>query len=316
MAYLSWRFVELPFRNPAVVSKGRLVGFSVVSALLLAAFGLLGIDEERASLVRFGAERVAQFQAVSTGLQSEFKCIRDSSVVNARPCMLGDAGSSRKLVAIGDSHLGQWAEVLDSIGKQEGLSVLMFSKMACPTVDAPDFYNGRRRVYAECLSWKDNVRMEVRILRPQYVLMTNFSAGYVSGGQRSLHLATWKEGISAYISGISFVDSKMLWLLDNPSVSTFDPLACLQRDLLFGQQLHEGCIVERKSAVNADIMAAEVDVVGRFPGAQVIDFTDFYCDESSCRTTAQGRPLMLDSNHLTVFATWQLRDRLAAYFRH
>lgn len=83
LAYLSWRFVEVPFRNRANMSTGFIFAFSIVGSVLFFSFGLYGhlkngdighlSEDKKNFLIHFENELPAQRYSVRAGIPAHFR---------------------------------------------------------------------------------------------------------------------------------------------------------------------------------------------------------------------------------------------------
>ena len=68
-----------------------------------------------------------------------------------RPCTGGDRGGSVTVAVVGDSKVAQWVPAIDRIARAHGWRVTVYSKSACPLVDATVSVEGRPN--ESCRRW-------------------------------------------------------------------------------------------------------------------------------------------------------------------
>jgi peptidoglycan/LPS O-acetylase OafA/YrhL len=148
VAWLSWRFVERPFRNPRFGGSSRLwvsaglatsALFLVIGTLLLRSGGFPGRSPQVARWVA-AQQREAE-------LFDRSPCVvTTNSLPAAGQCLLGAAASapSTSVVLWGDSHAAQFAQVLDGIGRNLGITIRQLTKAGCPPTLGVAFLNSDR----------------------------------------------------------------------------------------------------------------------------------------------------------------------------
>jgi peptidoglycan/LPS O-acetylase OafA/YrhL len=107
LAYLSWRFVEQPFRDSKRFSRRSIFVMAFVGSAVVAGAGLLAM--------RSGKSSFAAPPPVDGGL---FSCARDGDA----PCVLGNANAKTAIVLVGDSHAHQLlAAIVDVFGTDRAI---------------------------------------------------------------------------------------------------------------------------------------------------------------------------------------------------
>jgi hypothetical protein len=121
-AYLSWKYVETPFRSGTAWSQERRVfstalGTSLaITAVAAIAWGTHGLPQRYSKEVRALAE--------TEGLQAiqQFETPEINRIVEDRLPVLGDAGAQPSFLVWGDSHAMAIGELVDQIARKHGVS--------------------------------------------------------------------------------------------------------------------------------------------------------------------------------------------------
>lgn len=135
IAWVSWRFVERPFRNKELFSRRVVFGFSFVG---LVVFSLIGLRFHLSSgeISRFNEDVFAPERIDITGYHSlnlrRDKCHLNEGETVLPSCDLGALNGSPKLVLIGDSHAYSISGSLAEQFERVGLSFRKYTKNACP----------------------------------------------------------------------------------------------------------------------------------------------------------------------------------------
>jgi len=133
LAWISWRFVEQPFRNKSRLSRTQFVRLAATGALSLTIAGLLGIR----------MDGNAGGMADDTGLVQSWLLDRSPSynscisrvgrpVDMSNSCIHGADRHGRKLAIIGDSQAATIANRLAEVTSDTGWPLIEISRAACP----------------------------------------------------------------------------------------------------------------------------------------------------------------------------------------
>jgi peptidoglycan/LPS O-acetylase OafA/YrhL len=161
LSYLSWRFVEKPFRDPSRVSTQSLAAFCVTSTALIVCVGIW-LKAENGMPERFpfldGADERMQLARHDNGWCFYSIDIDDQLEVgsNGHRCVLGDKRTMPRVLLFGDSFAGQYEPLWDAIGKLHGFSIAAVTTNWCsPFLD--DAFMGpiSSRAYDQCKKNKE-----------------------------------------------------------------------------------------------------------------------------------------------------------------
>lgn len=135
LAFLSWRFVETPFRvtkaKAPVVSRKLLIGLGASSAGALAAFGVVG-HVAGGFPGRLPPAALAAANAVGEG-NPRRECISNiGAIIEPRnACRYGPADNV-SVALLGDSHANSFAHTLGESLARRGAGLVEFSIVSCP----------------------------------------------------------------------------------------------------------------------------------------------------------------------------------------
>lgn len=305
LAWLTWRYVETPFRNRTQVPVRRLVPFAVAGSAFFIVVGAGAAFSDYTTL-RYGSEKAALSKEIWSVMKPVTQCVQGYHKDKAEACLLGSKDAAKTLAVIGDSHAGQWTDALDQLGKERGVQVVVYAKAACASANVRYEYYALRREYFECETWRNDVLRQVKQRRFDAILVTTSSASYV----QSVGLDNWKKGVADFVGALRPQAGQVFWMIDNPRYPS-DPFMCFEANFWHGDG--RNCSVARAEALDAGVIAAERAALAGLPAVRLIDFHDFFCDAQRCRAEADGYPLMRDTNHLTKNTTTLLQDRLAGH---
>jgi hypothetical protein len=234
-------------------------------------------------------------------------CISDFTTTNLEPCYFGADYSGARILAVGDSHMNQWVEVIEEVSSEKALSIALVSKSACAIPIVNYNYNALRREYSECTEWRENLIEYINQYQPTTLVIQNSSVGYAPGS--GLRLEEWGEGLRAFMQEIDD-EINVLWILDNPRYPPHTQ-NCIERAMLNGLK-DEDCSITRESALSVDMRNLERTILQDFD-VSIIDFTEDFCDGYFCFGLINGVPLMADSNHISQAYIRKLKPKFV-YF--
>lgn len=132
LAYLSWRFVEQPFRDKAFLSRRAVWASGVIGLAAVAAMGAVGIAGGG-----FPARipEVEGMRSLAEGYRTKAGdlCTRDN-------CRVGDSSVPPSIVLVGDSHAGVLARSLEKALEGSGKSALVLANGDMWVDRYPPFY--------------------------------------------------------------------------------------------------------------------------------------------------------------------------------
>jgi peptidoglycan/LPS O-acetylase OafA/YrhL len=120
MAYLSWRYVERPFRDRKQFSRGQIFTLAVAGSVVTLAIGLTGVLNK-------GFPQRLPPNVVATDIDEACRPrTRLPENRDVRFCEFGDAAANRTLVVYGDSHSRSISGEIDRHLKAEKIKGVMF----------------------------------------------------------------------------------------------------------------------------------------------------------------------------------------------
>jgi hypothetical protein len=210
---------------------------------------------------------------------------------DARPvsCEFGSkAADAPRVALIGDSHAYQLLSTFQQMADANGWHLITFFKGACPWSTTPISTSGA--FGAACAEWRTAVTAKLADMDLDTVFTASLattpysSAGYDSSFDAAVagYQAAWKEFTDRGIPVVTVVD--------NPTWET-DPNKCLRT------RPEADCTGARSEVLHEDPVK---DAAMGAQGVTLLDFTDVYCDETTCFPVVGGANIYRDQDHLTV----------------
>lgn len=240
-------------------------------------------------------------------------CLADLTVSKPVVCTFGTATPVRTIVLIGDSHADEWSTPVVSLAEQESWRVLTYMKALCSVADIPIYNMRLRRFSPECAEWRSQALAEIVRLRPDAVVIGQFSAGYVRGpltimGENAVALATWSEGLERTLRALDAAEIPTIVLRDTPTPGRNMRNCLAQAD--WRTLPISSCATPRSFALPATIAEAERGVAALFHKAYFIDLSSEFCSLTNCPAVRKDTIVYRDTNHITTAYAALLRGPL------
>jgi peptidoglycan/LPS O-acetylase OafA/YrhL len=328
IGYLSWRFVEMPFRTP----KARETARTVFVRSGLATVALCGI----ASLIyvaqgvpqRFPAQTV-KLASYAVSLNPEGDKCRDVALQLApnSVCTIGNSADAETFLW-GDSHAGSLFGALENIA-QKGESTVYGATPQCPPLEnagtSIECLEGNRKRLAYVLS---NPEIKTVILAARWSLYLD--GRYTSEGEaennngaptllgsdgKPLPLFSlsarvkFREGLSSLVETLLASGKHVILVYPVPETG-YDIPTTLALISSRGQDpanftIPHAAYVDRQSRA-----LRILDSVGQNDLLTRIYPDEVFCPNSRCLTYAAGEPLYFDSHHLSIPGARMLQRKL------
>ena len=325
LAYLSWKYIEVPFRRNTDYSFARalqrLYLLPMLICMALAAVLVLtnGLPQ------RFDAQVVQMDQAInSKPAQLRQGCHSPSRYSQTPPnpdCQLGDLQQPQaNALLLGDSHANHYTGFLDELGRTQGWLINDYTLDAC--VPLFDTNWGHNRHYAQlCRSRNDRAQQLIDELNYRYVILAGqwpkfgYSDKLWVEGQRitapNAIAQVVQHKLALTLQRIVDAGAQPIILKDNASMGGLSP-KCAIRQHLFNSELN--CTRPRSQSQQADVFIDDIiaNLLPDFPSLRIIDPKQASCDEQYCYSAIEGIPLYLDGNHLNDQGSRLLGRRFTA----
>lgn len=306
IAWLSLRFIELPFREKRLVSgQGRML---IAGLLAMAALGVSG------SVIRsadgFPHRLTGEAQAYAKARlwrAGQLNCMLVTSDKQLdRACLLGEKpGISPSRMVWGDSHAAALMPGLQIAAAQAGEPVWLYSMSACPPIIS-------EQPRKKCRDFNDRTMEQIRLLHIKDVMLASSWTLYMyvrEDGNKNMLLAhnddpaqaevRMAEAIRARVAAIRDAGAQVWLFKEVPQQrkGSVDRLISLSRigrtSAALGRPLEEHLAHERFLNKLFDSMSAAD------PGVHIIDPTPMMCGTETCNIEVDGQARYRDDGHLS-----------------
>jgi peptidoglycan/LPS O-acetylase OafA/YrhL len=317
-AYLSWRYIETPFRNKDLITRNK---FFFNCALCSTFFIVLGVGVK---------DKVATFSEIQnpslinqTSIKennSYLNCTKDIKKYGDADCKVNGEGK-RVIVLWGDSH----ATVLsNNIPMINGALVYVISHPGCPPVIGVRRFDGLgNSISCNNINTLTNYAKFIESLKPETVILVGRWTLYVNGWQRNGILQNSHHFISLennddVIKPLAIRQARLEEQLHN----TVDYFSKTSNVIILSQppdysKYSVNKIKKYNFQVNfSELMKwhrSELEILQGFDNLSskviVLDSKKLFCSVGVCNTRSNGAHLYIDDNHLTDAASkkqWEI----------
>jgi peptidoglycan/LPS O-acetylase OafA/YrhL len=316
LAYLSWRYIEKPFRVKGIITRKPIFNISIAGIIAFILFGINGHFKEGFP------SRVAQSELpYHTFSDSKGNCmnrVRDF-------CNIKD--DRKKIFVIGDSTIQPLATSLNAL--QQQFAVVPITAEGCILVEGYALYDTELRGFQEsCLSKKfEEVLSLIERVKPNLVIYGGMFNKAISGNsiQKNGRLKAWQNEFKSYNSAVSLSDAiaetvkKLSQISDNVLLVEFPQTGMNAQELLFKHLLFDTEIVDMYLPLNALLDwhkdgALLLSDISKIDNVSVLSVMDVLCENSLCSIIIDGKPMYTDmthpSNHYTDILVQRILDEM------
>ena len=242
-------------------------------------------------------------------------CIANFGETRAHPCVFGDKQSDTTVALFGDSHAAHWFPAVEKIAQERKWKLVTFLKFACPTADVPVYNFRLGRVETECAEWRADALNQIVALHPNLIVVGN-SSSYVNTPNRpegygTSTAAEWEEGTRRTVAAFDRAGLRTVVFHDVP-LPRMDVPICLSRAMAHRWYPAIWCTSSRTDALDPDVLRAEQEAVTGLRAVSVVDFSDVFCDSSTCQVEVQGEPIYRDQDHMDAAFSRSLAPMLSS----
>ncbi len=298
LGWLSWRFIETPFRGKSDPAQRR--QFFQWSGVVAGALILVSLP---GAITKGAAFRLPENVAEIASVEKEtipfrrpcFGISVEDVDQERNVCTLGAEGAADFLLW-GDSHALSLAHGFDLVAREQGQSGRFLARSVCPPV------LGSREFRPSDVSCAEFNSAVVRYLdrHPEitHVILVGVWSTYLRRDLESADpgtsFAAGMDRTLAYLErrGIRYTFLEQVPLIEHHVPQVLARLTALERDLEIRptSQQHEAGVADARRYFD--------DLAKKHSFARV-DLSDVLCDEQYCRVKVDGQPLYRDTNHLS-----------------
>ena len=313
VSWLSWRFVEQPFRygdrsRRATSWSAIRVGVAGILSVALFTQGLAAALPSSAVAVQptpspSGSPVASDgpitlpadlTPSLASARDDEERlrgdgCLAFERVTTPPNCEYGVKGSAITIALVGDSHASHWFPAIEAIALERGWRLLTFVKVSCSFTTLVQRNLALKREYRECTAFNEATVARLNQIKPALTIIVN---------RRTFRPI--EENITSALAGaalgemVARIPGATAILVDTPDPGRDVP-ACLSKhpsDI-------RACLFTQDDADNREIGIAE-RVAADVSGARLIDLTANICTEWPCSPISGSVLIYRDEDHMTA----------------
>lgn len=305
-AWLSWRYVEKPFRGPSSRFNQRQI-FSFALAVTIAAFvcGSL-IHLTKGFPQRFSPQVLDVYAAGENFNKIHRDCIMDinHNIEDLKLCHVGQQNSPRAAFFVwGDSHANALLSGFDQAARRAGLVGEAMTRAACPPILEVD---------EGCLEFNNAALGRIKSRKDvEFVTLAAHWSMYIENGGHPccpLRLEdnddvfdTFSRGMAETIDTLKGLGKSILIIGPVAEVDVLVPVAAAKalyygRDTSFAPSRLAFQSRQRRVLKLIDSLASD-------PAVTVIQPSDLFCDETVCHVLLNEGSIYTDDNHLSIYGS-------------
>jgi peptidoglycan/LPS O-acetylase OafA/YrhL len=316
LAFVSWMYIEKPFRDNRRFSRRFIFSFSLIGILFFSGIGFYGYKHDGFILITDPKSKIIS-EAVNDWSYPGQLVVRSTSGLYSY------TEGSIDILFYGDSHAEQFAPLAELIYKHRGLNAGFLTGGGCPPI--PNIYEEKHKNcdtlfdrFDEVLNDNTSIKSVViagcfncyflKSLNP-HSRSSNYNY-YVRSESGDLSLDTPKGQSKALLHLKEFGDriglEKKIFLVgDNPSGVSFDP------NIILINKIRGDSVAFNKQYpdFNSSLFDVPIEMMNLNkklrelfrPNSMYIDMLALICEGAVCKTTSKnGIPMYKDDNHLNA----------------
>lgn len=304
LAYLTYRFIETPFRNSSASFNKIFTRFFILPALAL---GVLVVFIQNTD--GLGVRYWTPYRLIHQDLVSQTKAAFEYDYVCQKPelsnndiestdCVLGrGADDSPKVLLWGDSNASHYIGMLATFAEMEGFKFRNMEHGSCPPLMSDPKLYVSEQIYPGCS----------RSLDRFYSALTHYDVLIISASwsayqtQNVDFLQTFKTSVLTLVEQ----GKKIILIGKIPTFKTYDRF-CKVKSLVYP---YLSCEIPRQK-LDEDIASSNQflrELAARYDNVEYYEIQDELCNDKGCSPLDKnGEALYYDGSHLSLESSWNL----------
>jgi len=324
LAWVSWRFVEAPFRHKQFFNRVKIFTFSGASILIFSTIGFLfHIEQGIPARAGFGAQMMSTFQRPNSegcfGIPYNYE-------IEAWGCRLGAETKNVDYVFFGDSHSLSLKNVIDELAKEANVGVFYTGEASCPPLlgvhkNSPAPGEDCFRLNARVADLVVSQRIKGIILSSRWSYYTD--GDYKLSGAQLISRSpsgpfTVTNSTSTFVEAFGSTMDFYNQLGADVYVITQPPLQKIEPQKAFfaaarGFASIDDLSVRRVDFERLDSVPASV-FIDNASKLKLYESKSIFCDDKSCPIGDENGSFYFDDDHLSSNGAKRLKGTLSTIF--
>lgn len=325
LGYLSWRFVEGPFRERRLLAGRRAIliaGLVGLSGLGLIGKGLVWSDGFASRL----SPQALQFAQAHTWSPTLMSCLSDDKKDPHRKlCHFGPQASAARALVWGDSHASALIPALNDGSRKYDFGIIQAGYAGCLPFDRKENTPGCRAFNERVTQLLSKEPFSDVVLVARWSLYVYGQRSGDTGASlhdpqtgkydRAVAERLFAEGVSALVQQLR-ASGHRVWLVKEVPLQAFNVPYRLSRLAMLGRPTdREGLPLAEHVERQAFISSVFERIAAADSGVQLMDPAPKLCETNGwCRVERDGQSLYTDDNHLSAVGTRYVEGFLEPFF--
>lgn len=131
LGFISWRFIEAPFRNRSKIQINNIIYFGILITILFITVGLIGNHERGFATRNVELNKASKDMFVFEKNVKECWGLFENTPTIKSACILGEKNNTPIFALLGDSHAGIFINELNDRAKSKSISGVNYSYRSC-----------------------------------------------------------------------------------------------------------------------------------------------------------------------------------------
>ena len=333
MSWLSYRFIEIPFRKKSFIHRRYVVLFLGAAAMGIMAISGMLIEQHSSPLsnrIPLPAKHV--LDASSENIYWGGVCFQtpgDESSYGGL-CRIGNAtkGAEPKFVVWGDSHAEAMVPLLNTLGRAYGEQGVVFDSGNCPPII------GAHQIPPApgCEEEKGNAFRYIRNHDIQNVILIARWSYYISGGQNNKisalitdssdratsstdALGAFERTLVPMVAQLSHEGRSVYIVEQVPEQTQFDLRKMFYHAVRTNKNVSFISVRAEQSERTQALPNSVIETLVALPNVHVLDPTNLLCKDGICNLELNGKLLYRDESHLSTIGAMSLESLFTPIFK-
>lgn len=215
-------------------------------------------------------------------------------ILDGFECVYGNPESDFTVAVLGDSHAAQWMPAIEKLAAENDWRIITLIRHSCTF--SPSMLIAEGSPWPPCNNWKKEAITRVEKLRPDVAIVLNLNtAGYTALDHSFGTHEEQVSGFAEYFTRMQNVGTKVVVIRDDPYMKDM-----VSECLGDGSQSDvERCSSPRNTALDT-VGDPAYDAAVTTMGVSALDFSKYYCDDSTCYPVIGNTLVFRDHGHLSV----------------
>jgi len=316
VSYLSWRFVEMPFRKSKSTDISKKIPTPFIAAFIAIAFFVtLASVAQKTNGLSF---RLIDNELVNKPNLDSYASFSKAPICGVGKkshqfptidkCVIGKNQENFEVALFGDSHAGHYSTPVVNYAQKHNLSAAAFYLFSCPI-----WFNEKAEdesITERCSDYRQKVwKILLEKNHIKYVVLASSWDGSVKLDEKSKK--QFRENLTQTIQKVLSLNKKLIILgrvpaFDAVSGKKVSPLKCIEKTLVPMERIlprhNNNCTDLPLSdfAKQIEFNNLMKEIVAKYKNKNVIflDAFPYFCDDQACHAVKNGQLLYSDNGHL------------------